>query len=291
MYPGINLVYINGEYVSPEQATVSVFDRGFIFGDGIYEVIPAYGGMAFCWSEHLARLDNNLGIVSIENPLAEQQWQAVFQRLIDTASGKDQYIYLQVSRGVAPRDHAFPVGARPTVFAYAQELSAVDQDLIDNGVSVVTIPDNRWHRCDIKTISLIANVWLRQQAVAQDKAEAILVRDGQVTEGAATNVFAVINDVVCTAPNGPDLLPGITRDLVIDLLQRHEIPYLEQVFSEKIMCKQASEVWLTSSTKEIIPVTSINDRAVGDGLPGPVFKRALKLFQDYKQECRDGRYA
>lgn len=291
MYSGINLVYVNGEYLKPEQATVSVFDRGFIFGDGIYEVIPAYGGKAFRWPEHILRLSKNLETVSIDNPLSEQQWQAMFQRLINAASGKDQYLYLQVSRGVAPRDHAFPSGVSPTVFAYAQELSAVALDLISNGVSVVTLPDNRWRRCDIKTISLISNVWLRQQAVAQDKTEAILIRDGLVTEGAATNVFAVINEVVLTAPNGPDLLPGITRDLVIELLQRHKISYMEQPFSEQDMCTQASEVWLTSSTKEIIPVTNINDQTVGNGRPGPVFNQMLDLFQDYKQECRDGRYA
>lgn len=289
LFGSVRRAYVNGQFVSPEQAQISAFDRGFIFGDGIYEVIPAYGGQPFRWGEHLARLNGNLATVGISEPLTREQWEAVFSELLRDFS-EDQYIYLQVTRGVAPRDHVFPADARPTVFAYTQALAPVARAQLETGVAAVTLEDIRWRRCDLKTTSLIGNVWLRQQASAQGAAEAILVRDGVVTEGAATNVFAVIDGVVQTPPHGPQLLPGITRDLVVELLDRHGLAFAEQSFSLEAMMA-ADEVWITSSTKEILPVTSIDGRPVAGGASGEVFWRALGLFQAYKAECRAGKEA
>ncbi len=287
LFEGIRKVYVDGRMVSPERAAISPFDRGFIFGDGIYEVIPAYGGRPFRWDEHLARLNGNLATVGIPQPLSRAEWQDLLADLLDGGEGRDQYIYLQVTRGVAPRDHAFPPGARPTLFAYSQLLKPVPAELLQKGVAAVTMDDLRWHRCDIKTTSLIANVWLRQQATERGAVEAIMVRDGIVTEGAAANVFAVIDGRIMTAPNGPDLLPGITRDLVIELLHRFDISHRVESFSAQAM-RRADEVWLSSSTRELLPVTRIDDAAIGDGRPGPVFARVYQLFQDYKEACRSG---
>ncbi len=285
MFDDVVSAYINGEFVAPADAHISAFDRGLIFGDGIYEVVPIYGGQAFRWDAHLARLNNNLDTVGIRRPCTRQEWEQVLTGLLSRVSDKAHYLYIQVTRGVAPRNHLFPESIAPTVFAYVQKLAPVANRSVAKGVTVVTIADFRWHRCDIKTTSLIANVWLRQQAKEQGAAEAVLVRDGVVTEGAATNVFAVIGDIVLTAPRGPNLLPGITRDLVVELMDRHGVAYEERAFTEQQMI-DAEEVWITSSTNEIMPVSRINDHAVAQGRPGPVFQRMYDLFQQYKAQCR-----
>jgi D-alanine transaminase len=285
MFDDVVSAYINGEFVAPEDARISAFDRGLIFGDGIYEVVPIYGGQTFRWDEHLTRLNNNLNVVGIRQPCTRQQWAKLIVGLLSRATEQDHYLYIQVTRGVAPRNHVFPDSAEPTVFAYVQKMGPVAPSALTQGVTVVTIPDFRWHRCDIKTTSLIANVWLRQQAKEQGAAEAVLVRDGVVTEGAATNVFAVIDDIVRTAPQGPNLLPGITRDVVVELMDRAAVAYEERAFTEQQMI-DAEEVWITSSTNEILPVNRINDKVVSEGRPGPVFQHVYDLFQQYKAQCR-----
>ncbi len=285
LFDDVVSAYVNGEFVAPEDAHISAFDRGLIFGDGIYEVVPIYGGQAFRWDEHLARLNNNLDIVGIRQPYTRQEWATVLVGLLSRATEEDHYLYIQVTRGVAPRNHVFPDSAEPTVFAYVQKLAPVAGSALTEGVTVVTIPDFRWHRCDIKTTSLIANVWLRQQAKEQGAAEAVLVRDGVVTEGAATNVFAVVDGIVRTAPQGSNLLPGITRDLVVELMNRHGVSYEERAFTEQQMIN-AEEVWITSSTNEVMPVSRINDNVVSGGRPGPAFQRVYDWFQQYKAQCR-----
>lgn len=285
MFKDVVSAYINGQFVAPEDARISAFDRGLIFGDGIYEVIPVYGGWAFRWDEHLARLNNNLNVVGIRQPHTRQEWAKLLVGLLARTTEVDHYLYIQVTRGVAPRNHVFPESAEPTVFAYVQKMAPVAETALTQGVKVVTIPDFRWHRCDIKTTSLIANVWLRQQAKEQGAAEAILVREGLVTEGAATNVFAVINGIVRTAPQGPNLLPGITRDLVVELMDGHGVAYQERSFTEQQMI-DAEEVWITSSTNEVMPVSRIDDHVVSSGRPGPVFHHVYDLFQQYKAQCR-----
>src|SRR3990170_7320175 len=220
---GIRLVYLNGQFLPPETARVSVFDRGFVFGDGVYEVIPVFGGRLFRLPQHLARLDASLREIRLANPLNPAQWGEVFARLVREQGGGDQSIYLQITRGVAPRDHAFPPNITPTVFAYAQPLKYSPPEELAQGVAAVTAADIRWQRCDIKAIALLANALLRQQAIEQGAAEAILVRDGVVTEGAASNIFVVSGDRLVTPPKGPYILPGITRDLVVEIAHANKI--------------------------------------------------------------------
>jgi D-alanine transaminase len=216
MMPTMSQVYLDGKFLPPEQARVSVFDRGFIFGDGVYEVIPVFGGRLFRLPHHLARLDASLAAIRLRNPHTTEEWKTIFTRLMAEHGTSDQSIYLQITRGVAPRDHAFPPNPVPTVFAYAQPLKYPPAEQLSQGVTAVTTADIRWQRCDIKAIALLANALLRQQAIEQGAVEAILVRDGVVTEGAASNIFIVSGDRLVTPPKGPYILPGITRDLVVD---------------------------------------------------------------------------
>lgn len=282
------LVYLNGEFLPPEQAAVSVFDRGFIFGDGVYEVIPVFGGRLFRLSHHLARLQRSLAEVRLHNPYTVKEWEHIFVRLTQEVGSGDQSVYLQVTRGAAPRDHAFPADARHTVFAYAQPAKYPTPDILAQGVAAVTTPDIRWQRCDIKAIALLANAMLRQQATDRGATEAILIRDGLVTEGAASNVFVVRGGALYTPPNGPFILPGITRDLVLELARAHGIPAREEPLPEAALF-DADEVWLTSSMREILPVTRLNDRAVGDGRPGPLHTRLFALYKVYKRAFCEGK--
>ncbi len=284
----IKLVYLNGAFVAPAAAQVSVFDRGFVFGDGVYEVIPVYGSKAFRLKHHLQRLEASLAAIGLGNPLAHAQWQAVFEELVRVNTGDDQYIYMQVTRGVALRDHAFPADTAPTVFAYSQPLKPPDAMQLANGIAAITAPDNRWLRCDIKAIALLPNVLLRQQAQSRDAVEAILIRDGFLTEGAASNIFVVRGGRLLTPPRGPFILPGITRDLILELARAHGVDCAEAAVSEAELLS-ADEVWMTSSTKEIVAITRLNDRPVGKGKPGPMQARFRRLYEDYKRAFRAGR--
>jgi D-alanine transaminase len=286
-------VYLNGTFLPLDQAMVPVLDRGFIFGDGVYEVIPAYGGKLFRLAEHLARLDHSLAGVRISNPLAHAQWDEILSELLrrNTApDNPDQYIYLQVTRGVAKRDHAFPSGVTPTVLAMSNPLPPVPEAFTTQGITAVTLPDIRWKYCHIKAIALLPNILLRQEAVERGATEAILIRDSTVTEGAASNLFIVKQGTVITPPKGPLLLPAITRDLILELAQAAGIAYREAAISE-VELHAADEVWLTSSTKEIMPVTRLDDVTVGGGKPGPLWQRMTALYQDYKQQLRNGAHA
>lgn len=279
------LVYLNGEYLPLNEAKVSVLDRGFIFGDGVYEVIPAYGSKALRFDHHMQRLQNSLDAVRIINPLSNDQWQQIIDKLIADTHSQDQYVYLHITRGVASRDHQFPEETQPTVFVMSSVLHPVDAKLLKNGITAVTLDDIRWQHCNIKAIALLPNILLRQQAVDKDAKEAILIRDGNMTEGAASNVFIVTNGVIKTPPKDNKLLPGITRDLVVELAQTHNIPIEETIISEKEFLA-ADEIWLTSSTKEILPVTQINEQQVGNGKPGAVWQDMFQKYQDYKETLR-----
>jgi len=282
------LVYLNGEFLPPERAMVSAFDRGFVFGDGVYEVIPVFGRRLFRLPHHLARLQRSLAEVRLPNPLSATQWEEILARLIRDISADDQSVYMQITRGPAPRDHAFPPQVNPTVFAYAQPTKPPAPETLAQGIAAVTVPDIRWARCDIKATALLANALLRQQAADRGAAEALLVRDGIVTEGAASNIFVVRGDALYTPPNGPFILPGITRDLVLELAHAHAIPAHEQALSQAALL-DADEIWITSSMREILPVTRLNDRAVGNGKPGPLHARLYALYQDYKRAFCEGR--
>jgi D-alanine transaminase len=281
-------VYLNGEYQAAEAAKVSVFDRGFIFGDGVYEVIPVFGRRLFRLPQHLARLDSSLREVRIPDPLTPAQWREVLGHLVDDVSEDDQSVYLQVTRGVAPRDHAFPADIKPTVFAYAQALKHPSAEQLAQGVGAITVPDMRWQRCDIKAIALLPNILMRQQAIDAGAAEAILVRDGFVTEGAACNIFIVRDGRAITPPTGPHILPGITRDLVLELMQAHGVAHELRSIREHEL-RTADEIWLTSSGKEIMPITRLDAKPVGTGKPGPLGARVLELYRDYKRAFCEGK--
>lgn len=284
----LSQVYLNGEFLPPDQARVSVFDRGFIFGDGVYEVIPVFGGRLFRLSHHLSRLDASLAAIRLRNPHTPPEWKNIFTRLLSSDGTGDQSIYLQITRGVAPRDHAFPPNITPTVFAYAQPLKYSPAEQLAQGVAAITTEDIRWRRCDIKAIALLANALLRQQAIDQGAAEAILVRDGVVTEGAASNIFIVKNGRLVTAPKGPFILPGITRDLVVEIARAKNIA-CDELPVKIEMLRSADEVWLTSSTKEILPITRIDGQPVGSGKPGPMHARMFALYKEYKQAFIQGK--
>lgn len=274
-------VYLNGEFLPSDQARVSAFDRGFVFGDGVYEVIPAFGGRPFRLAHHLARLDASLAAIRLPNPHTASEWKDILKRLL-AGSGGDQSIYLQITRGVAPRDHAFPAKIAPTVFAYAQPLGQAAPEQLAQGVAAITTDDIRWRRCDIKAIALLANAMLRQQAIEQGAVEAILIRDGVVTEGAASNIFVVKNERLTTPPKGPFILPGITRDLVVEIARARGLDVGELPVSAEAL-RAADEIWMTSSTKEILPITRLDGKPVGAGKPGPVHARVLAWYQEYKR--------
>ncbi len=282
------LVYLNGDFLPLAQARISVMDRGFLFGDGVYEVIPSYGGRLLRLEQHLERLGNSLRAIGMQPPLPSSQWAEILGRLIAQHPGTDQSVYLQVTRGVAEiRDHAMPDGAEPTLFAMTMPIKPMPPEVVEQGVKAVTLDDVRWQLCHIKTTALLANVLLRQQALDQGAAEAVLIRDGQATEGAVSNLFVVTNGRLLTPPKGPLLLPGITRDLVLELAEDNAIPCAEAPVSETRL-ESADEIWLTSSTREILPVSQLNGRPVGGGRPGPLWIRMNRLYQAYKDRLRAG---
>lgn len=278
-------VYLNAEFMPDTEARIPVLDRGFIFGDGVYEVIPVYGGKLFRFNEHLQRLQNSLEALRINNPLTTEEWNQVLTELIEQNGGGDLSLYLQITRGSAARDHAIPENSSPTVFAMCNELKPVASETIERGVAAITLDDIRWQRCHIKAISLLPNVLLRQEALDHGATEAILIRDGFATEGAASNLFAVLDGVITTPPKSPMLLPGITRDLLLELAKDHSLPCQEKDISLEEL-RQADEIWLTSSTKEILAVTKLDNRSVADGKPGPLYRRMLAIYQDYKQSLK-----
>ncbi len=278
-------VHLDGAWLPLSQARVPVLDRGFIFGDGVYEVIPVYGRRPFRLPQHLARLERSLAAIRLDPPLDARGWTALIDELLARNPGGDRSVYLQVTRGPARRDHAFPRAPTPTVFAMVSPLNPPDPALLEEGAAAVVLEDIRWSRCDIKSVNLLANILLRQQAVERGALEAILVRDGQVTEGAASNVFIVRAGEIRTPPTSRFMLPGITRDLVLELARAHGLPCREVPVSESEL-RGADEIWITSSTREVLPVTRLDGRPVGTG-PGPVWRRIMPLYQEYKRSLRE----
>ena len=277
-------VFFNGGWVAPDQAKVSVFDRGFLFGDGVYEVIPAFNKKLFGAAAHLARLARSLAEIDIINPLTHDEWLAVIHRLVAECPSADVSIYIQVSRGTPPkRDHAYPnPPVAPTVLASASPIAPVSEAIRTHGARAITVPDLRWNRCDIKSVNLLPNIMARQQAVAAGAAEAILVREGIALEGAASNLFAVIDDALLTAPLGPHILGGVTRNRLVDRVRSQgQLPMLEcPIPFDRLF--DASEVFMTSSTRDLLPITRINEHAVGQGQIGPVWQQLNADFQNLK---------
>jgi len=276
-------VFLNGKLLPSEQATVSVLDRGFIFGDGVYELVPVYSRVPFRLEEHLARLERSLGEARIRNPYSRAQWRSHVYQLIDAQPFEDQGVYFQVTRGVAKRDHAFPKGAEPTVFMMSNPLVNPPQAQIDKGAAAVSATDNRWLRCDIKSISLIGNCLLRQLSAEAGAAETILLRDGRLTEASASNVFVVKRGVIQSPPKTNLILPGITYDVVVELAQANGLALEFRDIAEAEL-RAADEIWVTSSSKEVLAIVELDGKRVGDGRPGPVFRRMHQLYQEFKQK-------
>ncbi|MCB1788964.1 MAG: D-amino acid aminotransferase [Gammaproteobacteria bacterium] len=282
------LVYLNGEYLPRERACLPLTDRGLLFGDSVYEVVPAYGGRPFRVNQHLARLDRSLAAIRMQNPLSHDEWRTVFERLTAPVQGQDQSIYLQVTRGAYPvRNHVIPAQVDANVFAFCMPIPPRDPAVAARGIRAITLDDIRWHRCDIKATTLLANVLARAQASDEGADEAILVRDGQVMEGTASNLFIVSNGLLITPPDSPELLPGITRDLVLELAQEAGVPHAHATIGMAEL-ESAEEVWVTSSTREIAAVVELNGRRVGDGVPGEMWHRMDALYQACKERLRLG---
>ncbi len=275
-------VYLNGKFLPQDQAFVPVMDRGFVFGDGVYEVIPAYGGRLFRLDEHLRRLDDSLAGIRLNNPMSHTKWAKILKRVVNENGAGEQSVYLQLTRGHAPREHGFPQNTPPTVFISSNPLTPVAEAQLKNGIAAISLEDIRWKHCHIKAISLLPNILLRQQAIDAGAQEAILIRDGQVTEGAASNLFIVNDGLIKTPAKGPFLLPGITRDLILELAATNNIKYQESSFGLNEL-QQADEIWLSSSTKEILPVTKLDGKTVGRGQPGPAWQQIHQLYQNYKR--------
>lgn len=278
-----DIVYLNGEFLPIEKAYIPVLDRGFIFGDGVYEVIPAYSKHPFRLAEHLQRLQNSLDKVRIGNPHSDGEWGRLTAEILQRNPGDDQSVYLQVTRGVAKRDHAFPKGVKPTVFMMSTPLVTPAPALVESGVPCITAQDYRWLNCDIKSVSLLGNCMLRQLSVDAGAAETILFRDGRLTEASASNVFIVRDGVVLAPPKDHLVLPGITYDVVIEIARAREFQIEIRPVSEAEV-RGADEIWVTSSTKEVLAVTTLDGKPVGDGKPGLLFRRMHALYQSFKKD-------
>ncbi len=278
-------VYLNGAFMPIEEATVPVLDRGFIFGDGVYEVIPVYSRRAFRMTEHLKRLQHSLDGIKLKNPHSADEWTNILNEIIKRNAPDDQYLYLHITRGVAKRDHAFPNPPVPsTVFVLSNPLTTPPAEQLQNGINCITVVDNRWLRCDIKSIALLPNVLLRQAAVEAGCAEAILIRDDAfLTEGAASNIFVVKNGTLLAPPKDNLMLPGITYDVILELAAANNIPQeVRRVTKAEVF--GADELLLTSSTKEVLAITTLDGKPVGNGKPGAMFARLHPLYQTFKRE-------
>jgi len=283
------LCYLNGEYSSLRDAKVSVLDRGFIFGDGIYEVVPTYGGKLFRFDEHLARLNRSLGKLRIENPHTREQWiersRKLVAALIDKTGASDQLVYIQVTRGVAVRDHVMPTDVQPTVFMMCSPMKPASAEQRHHGVACISARDFRWERADIKSISLLGNVLARQMSADRDATETIMFRDGFLTEAAASNVWVVHEGAVLGPPKSEHVLEGIRYELIRELCEEVGIAYnLRPIAEADVM--SADELLLSSATKEVLPVTTLDGDPVGHGAlrgkPGPVYARLYEAYQRAK---------
>ncbi|MEO6186644.1 MAG: D-amino acid aminotransferase [Steroidobacteraceae bacterium] len=275
--------HLNGERLPLTEARISPLDRSFLFGDGIYEVIPVYGGRLFRPLAHLARLDNSAAAIRLTNPHSAAQWQALLQDLVEANGGGDQYVYLQLSRGAEHgRNHAPLPVIPPTVFAYSTPWPEPAAGTLRDGLACITAQDTRWARCDIKSVSLLANVLLRQQAVDAGAAETILLRDGELTEGSASTVHVVRAGVLVTPLNSRRILPGTTRGVIEELADELGIARRDARISEAEL-RTADEIWLGAATREVQPVTKLDGATVGTGLPGPVWRRIYAAYQSLRR--------
>jgi D-alanine transaminase len=283
-----NIAHFNGELMPLERISISPLDRGFIFGDGVYEVIPVYEGAMLRGREHFERLQRSMDEIQLRNPHGVDEWLEITRELLAHHPG-NQSVYIQVTRG-APRkrDHVMPKDLTPTVFMMAQPLASPSREAVENGVACITHEDFRWSKCHIKSTSLLGNILARQLSADVGATETILLRDGMLTEASSSNVFVVKNGVVAAPPQDHLILLGITYDLVTRLAAEGAVRLDIRAVTEAEL-RDADEVWLSSSTKEVLAVTTLDGRPVGSGKPGPAFRRMHALYQEYKTRLRDTR--
>ena len=278
------VAWLNGTFLPLAEARISPLDRGFLFADAVYEVLPVYAGRPFLFVEHIARLERSLGEIRMAMPLSRAEWAALLTELVARNGGGDMYLYVHVSRGAEDgRNHALNPALAPTLFLMATPLPALDPAARAAGVSAVTLPDQRWGRCDIKSTALLANVLAKSVAVDQGATEAILLAGGWLREGSSSSVLVVRGGTLSAPPYGPEILPGTTRDLAIRLCGRAGIPVRVAPVSEQEL-RQADEILLGFATRGILAVTRLDGTAVGSGRPGPVATRLQELFAAYRDE-------
>ncbi len=277
------IVYLNGRFTPIEDAKISVLDRGFVYGDGVYELIPVYGREPFRMAQHLTRLQHSLDGIRLANPHTDAEWQSIVRTLIAKQPFDDQGVYFQVTRGVAKRDHTFPQGVTPTVFMMSNPLATPSAEQFANGVAVVTAEDNRWRRCDLKTISLVGNVLMRQLAADAGAIETVMFRDGYLTEASASNVMTVIGGRIVAPPKDNLILPGITYGAAEEFARAAGLPFEIRPIT-RAEAFAADEWWLSSSTKEVLAITIVDGRPFGGAAPGPMFGKMHTLFQQHKQK-------
>ena len=275
------IVYLNGRFLPIEEAKIPVLDRGFIYGDGVYELIPVYKRRPFRLPQHLVRLQHSLDGIRLANPHTEAEWTSIVSEVVARQPFEDQGVYFQVTRGVAKRDHTFPAGVAATVFMMSNPLSTPSAEQVEKGVAVVTADDNRWQRCDLKTISLVGNVLMRQFAADAGAVETVMFRDGNLTEASASNVLVVMHGVIVAPPKDNLILPGITYGAVYEFARDAGMPFEMRPVS-RVEVQVADEMWLSSSTKEVNAVTTMDGRPFSTGAPGPVFRKMYALFQEHK---------
>jgi D-alanine transaminase len=277
------VAHFNGRLMPLDEISISPLDRGFIFGDGVYEVVPAYGGVMLHGREHFERLQRSMDEIGLANPRSVDEWMRSAAELLAHHLG-DQAVYIQVTRGVPPkRDHVIPTGITPTVFMMSNPMSNPSREAVENGVGCVTSRDFRWEKCHIKSTSLLGNVLARQISVEAGAVETVLFRDGMLTEASSSNVLIVKDGVAAAPPQDHHILLGITYSLLQRLAADGVLKFEVRPITEAEV-RAADEVWLSSSTKEVLAVTTLDGRPVGTGKPGPVFRRMHALYQDYKKK-------
>ena len=275
----MSLAYLNGDFIAPQEAKVSVFDRGFLFGDGVYEVISVYQHQPFHFEAHWERLQQQLAFLNIPLSMNVSDARTIAQRLIEAEENPNQSLYWQITRGMSmPRQHTFNSDTSPTVFAYTQALMRPDWNRLQQGYKAITAPDSRWQHAGIKSTSLLANILLRQRAAVENAVDAILIRNGYALEGATSNLFVAQGNYVYTPPAGDTIVPGVTRDLVLECLASQNLKVVIDNIPEANLF-QADEIWLTGSTKEILPITQVNDKTLGSGQSGPLWS---SVFNSYR---------
>jgi D-alanine transaminase len=274
--------YLNGEFLPLQEARISPLDRGFLFGDSVYEVVPVFDDRLFLFREHFDRLARSLREIRVTSPHSHEEWLTLLEELIRRNGGGTMYVYVQVTRGMEfGRDHAFPAAAKPTVFALASQLPTLTAHQRAQGLSAITVEDFRWGRCDIKTTALLANVLMKQQAVDAGAQEAIIVRDGEVLEGSSTSVFVVRNGVLMTPVNSHRILPGTTRDAALELSKDVTPIEIRRITIDEL--RTADEVWISAATRDVLPITRIDGQPVGSGKPGPLWLKVSSAFAQLRE--------